>query len=189
MYAIRSYYGQPMGFYAPAQLVQDARRHGVRVLPVDATVSDWDCTLEGDNGSPSPRGRGPEGGALRLGLRMVKGLSRAGGDRIVAARARAPIISIDDLANRARLSRHDLEALAGSSALASLAGNRHQAGWQVLGVEPPSPILQNALTPEGLPLLRQPTDVITSYSIHYTKLYDRFPSIHHNCCAWDASSK
>ncbi len=157
---------QPMGFYAPAQLVQDARRHGVRVLPVDATVSDWDCTLEGDNGSPSPRGRGPEGGALRLGLRMVKGLSRAGGDRIVAARARAPIISIDDLANRARLSRHDLEALAGSSALASLAGNRHQAGWQVLGVEPPSPILQNALTPEGLPLLRQPTegeDIVADY--------------------------
>jgi error-prone DNA polymerase len=161
---------QPMGFYAPAQLVQDTRRHGVNVLSIDVTASEWDCFIlpqhVGEDGTPSPRGRGMGGGALRLGLRMVKGLSRAGGDRIVAARMRAPFISVDDLANRANLSRHDLEALAGSSALARLAGNRHQAGWQVLGVEPPLPILQDAATPEGLPLLQRPTegeDIVADY--------------------------
>jgi len=65
---------QPMGFYVPAQLVQDTRRHGVEVRPIDVGVGDWDCTLEG---TPP---------ALRLGLRMVKGLSRAGAERITAAR-------------------------------------------------------------------------------------------------------
>jgi error-prone DNA polymerase len=161
---------QPMGFYAPAQLVQDARRHGVEVLPIDACTSEWDCTLEPAPPPPPPsslpRGEGVSGGALRLGLRMVKGLSSAGGDRIVATRAQAPFISVGDLANRARLSHHDLAALAGSSALARLAGNRHQTGWQVLGVEPPLPILPNAVIPEGLPLLRRPTegeDIVADY--------------------------
>ncbi|MFQ5936691.1 MAG: OB-fold nucleic acid binding domain-containing protein, partial [Acidiferrobacterales bacterium] len=143
---------QPMGFYAPAQLVQDARRHGVQVLPVDVCTSEWDCTLGGD--------------ALRLGLRMVKGLSRAGGDRIVAARTQAPFISVNDLARRAVLSRGDLETLARAGALANLSGNRRQARWQVLGVETPLPVLPDAPTREGLPLLRPLTegeDIVTDY--------------------------
>ena len=77
-----------MGFYAPAQLVRDAQRHGVEVRPVDVTASDWDCTLEG--------------GALRLGLRMVKGLSEAAAQRIVASR---PFGSMEALARRAALDR------------------------------------------------------------------------------------
>ncbi len=116
---------QPMGFYAPAQLVADARRHGVAVRPADVTASTWDCTLE------PVRGGRP---ALRLGLRLVKGLSQRGAGRIVAARATAPFADVADLAARARLERRDLEALAAADALAPLAGHRHRACWAVLGV-------------------------------------------------------
>ncbi len=109
-----------MGFYAPAQLVQDARRHGVEVRAADVGVGDWDCTLE----------RNPP--ALRLRLRMVNGLPRAGAARITAAR---PFRDVQDLARRACLNRHDLEALAAADALRGalrqpppgpLAGARHR---------------------------------------------------------------
>jgi error-prone DNA polymerase len=83
---------QPMGFYAPSQLVQDAQRHGVQVLPPDVLVSEWDCTLEPQCGSSREEGgvRGEEQSspALRLGLRMVKGLSQAAAERLVEARQR-----------------------------------------------------------------------------------------------------
>jgi error-prone DNA polymerase len=152
---------QPMGFYAPAQLVQDARRHGVTVRDVDVCLSDWDCAPQ-----PPPTRGGSGELELRLGLCMVKGLSRAGGDRIVAARTQAPFISVNDLARCARLSRHDLETLANAGALASLAGNRYQARWQVLGIEAPLAVLENASIPEGLPLLPRPTegeDIVADY--------------------------
>ncbi|MDH3687953.1 MAG: error-prone DNA polymerase [Gammaproteobacteria bacterium] len=146
---------QPMGFYAPAQLIQDARRHGVKVRAVDVCASSWDCTLE--KSTRSPCGRGPGGGVLRLGLRMVKGFSRAGADRLVAARTRASFANTEDLARRAKLSCRDLDVLAAAGALVTLAGNRRQAYWQILGIEDPLPTLQDASIPEGLPMLRQPT--------------------------------
>src|SRR5690606_32628383 len=87
---------QPMGFYAPAQLVRCARDHGVEVRAVDVTISSWDCTLE-PNASGAP--------ALRLGFRLVRGLSQHGADRLIAARAQAPFVSPQDLARRAQLDR------------------------------------------------------------------------------------
>ncbi len=202
---------QPMGFYAPAQLVQDARRHGVNVLPVDVATSDWACTLEeappphpspikGEGGSdggrydlvlpvdvttsdwdctPSPHPPPTRGGGavpsptcwgrarvgVRLGLRMIKGLAHSAAERIMAARARTPFASVDDLARRAELSRGELKALAGTGALARLAGNRRQSYWQVLGIGPPSPLVQKG-APEGVPLLVPPTegeDIIADY--------------------------
>ncbi len=126
---------QPMGFYAPAQLVADARRHGVEVRPAAADASAWDCTLE-----PSEK----EGRALRLGLRMIKGLSRAGADRLIAARDTAPLAGVRDLARRARLGRRDLQALADAGALAPLAGHRRRAHWQALG-----PADRLPLAPDG----------------------------------------
>ncbi len=138
---------QPMGFYAPAQLVQDARRHGVEVRPVDVTASERDCTLE-KAATDEP--------AARLGLRLVAELSAAGAERLVAARADRPFSSVDDLARRARLDRGDLGALARAGALAQLAGHRHRAGWAVAGVEQPLPLLEEASSPEGVPLLRAP---------------------------------
>ncbi len=120
---------QPMGFYAPAQLIREARRQGVEVRPVDVTASDWDCTLEPVD--PAAKRREP---ALRLGLRLVKGLSRAGAGRLVKARRDAPWSSLQDLIERAALDRADLKALAGADALANLAGNRHRAVWSVSGL-------------------------------------------------------
>jgi error-prone DNA polymerase len=120
---------QPMGFYQPAQLVQDLRRHDVSVLPVDVRYSDWDCTLEGPD---------PVQARLRLGLRMVKGFGQAAGRRIEAARAEAPFRDQQDLGDRAALNRRELAALAESAALRGIAGHRHRARWEVAGAERPS---------------------------------------------------
>jgi error-prone DNA polymerase len=144
---------QPMGFYAPAQLVRDARAHGVEVHAVDACVSAWDATLERRaDGEP----------ALRLGLRLVKSLSQAGAERLIAARTVRPFASVEDLAVRAALDRGDLEALAAAGALAALSGNRHLAFWEVAGTERPLPLAPADTLPasalEGRPLLTAPTE-------------------------------
>jgi error-prone DNA polymerase len=149
---------QPMGFYAPAQLVQCARRHGVEVRAVDAVASHVECRLE-------PRSGG--GHALRLGLGQVAGLSAAGAARLVAARESAPFRDVADLAGRALLDRGDLGALAAANALARLVGHRHRARWAVAGVEAPLPLLVDSAAAEGLPLLRAPTtgeDVVADYA-------------------------
>ena len=149
---------QPMGFYAPAQLVRDARAHGVEVRAVDVTISAWDCTLERrEDGRP----------ALRLGVRLVKHLSQEGAARVLAARAVRPFDSIADMAERAALDRRDLEALAAADALAHLSGHRHRAVWQVTGVERALPLLPAATAvDEGIPLLRAPRegqDIVADY--------------------------
>ena len=142
-----------MGFYAPGQLIREARRQGVEVRPVDVRVSDWDCTLEP---GPGP-GRRPEP-ALRLGLRLVKGLSRACAQRLMEARAEGPWTSVPDLAQRAGLDRGDLKALAAADALAGLAGNRRLAAWEVAGLVQPLPLAPAPTGPEPLPLLPPPTE-------------------------------
>jgi error-prone DNA polymerase len=150
---------QPMGFYGPAQLVRDARAHGVEVRAVDVQESDHECKLEPqEDGEP----------ALRLGMRMVKSLSEAGAARIEKARAAAPFTSVQDLAQRAELDRGDLEALAAAGALARLSGNRHLAYWEVAAAERPLPLQTQASCgdlskrpgnlEEGRPLLEAPTE-------------------------------
>jgi error-prone DNA polymerase len=109
---------QPMGFYGPSQLVQDAQRHGVVVLQVDVQHSDWDCTLEGK--LPS---------AVRLGLRLVNGLNSDAAQRISQARAQHAFASTEDLALRTALDAGDLKALASADALHSLSGHRRQQVW------------------------------------------------------------
>ena len=131
---------QPMGFYSPSQLVQDARRHQVTVLPVDVNHSDWDHVLESINlenttlESTNLESTNLEdtNDSLRLGLRLVKGLCREAGRRIGQQRPESGYRSTTDLRQRAELSQRDLEALAGAGALASLSSNRHQAYWQLL---------------------------------------------------------
>jgi error-prone DNA polymerase len=138
---------QPMGFYAPAQLVQDARRHGVEVRPADVETSDWECTLEpAANGAPS----------VRLGLAMVKGLSEAGAGRIVRSRAQGGFASVDELMRRAQLDRRELKCLAASNALAGIAGHRRLAYWQVAGVDTTSHLLCEAPIHETAPQLSAP---------------------------------
>jgi error-prone DNA polymerase len=144
---------QPMGFYAPAQLVQDARRHGVEVRAPDVSVSAWDCTLES--------------GALRLGLRMVGGLAEAAAARIVAARAQAAFASVEDLARRAGLDRRDLRCLAAGGALAILAGHRRQAHWAAAGVRRDEGVLREAPLQEAVLPLPPPgegEDIVADYA-------------------------
>jgi error-prone DNA polymerase len=125
---------QPMGFYAPSQLVQDARRHGVEVRAVDVCESDWDCTLERSTGRDDPLGgstvadgRGAHGSpAIRLGLRMVSGFAQASALRLMDARRVRAFANVDDLARRAQLDGRDLQTLAHADALQSLAGHRRR---------------------------------------------------------------
>ena len=141
---------QPMGFYAPAQLVRDAQRHGVEVRPVEVAASAWDCTLEGR--------------ALRLGLRMVSGLAAASAQRIVASR---PFESVEDLSRRAALNRRDLGCLAAAGALASLAGHRRQAHWRAAGVDQTSDMLRGAPVRETAAKLAAPgegEDIVADYA-------------------------
>jgi len=140
---------QPMGFYAPAQLIRDARDHGVEVRPISVCHSDWDCSLETRaDGEP----------ALRLGLRMVKGANREAAERIVAARAAAQFSTVQDLTMRAALERRELEALADAGAMRDLAGNRHLTFWQVAGSERELPLAPVLRAGEATPLLAPPTE-------------------------------
>jgi len=148
---------QPMGFYAPQQLIRSAREHGVEVRAVDVNHSAWESALER---------RADGAAALRLGLHLVKGLSATGGGRIAAARAATSFADVRELANRAALDARDLGALASAGALQALARNRHRARWDVAGVERPTALLGRVRFAEALPLLRSPTegeDIVADY--------------------------
>ena len=142
---------QPMGFYRPAQLVNDAVRHDVEVRPVDVNESQWDCHLE-----PGRTSKAQHTPALRLGLRMVKGLSEEAGRQLVTVRSNARFRSVQDLTQRTGLDKKALGALAAADALAGLAGHRHRAGWEVAGVEEPVETLGVAEFNEATPMLPKP---------------------------------
>ena len=144
---------QPMGFYAPAQLVQDARRHGVEVRPPCVQASAWDCTIED--------------GALRLGLRLVRGLREAAADALVAARPAGGFRSADELVQRAGVRRDQVELLARAGALAAVAGHRHRAAWAVAGAEAGAPLAPPVDDGPALPLLPAPAegeDILADYA-------------------------
>ncbi len=177
-YAAALINSQPMGFYSPDQLIQDARRHGVKVLPADVRWSGWNCSLEQGPGlraqgpetassaDPGPCALGP-GPSLRLGLRLIRGLPQAAADRIVAARTQAPFVDLQDLADRARLARDELQCLAAANALKALTGHRHRARWAVAGVEAQRPLLagkQTAEAPLQLPLPSRAAEIRADYA-------------------------
>ncbi len=140
---------QPLGFYAPAQLVNDARRNGVRFRPVDVELSEWDCTLEpGADGEPE----------VRLGFGMANGLAEAEAKKLLAARARRSFANVEDLANRAALSQRSMEALAECGALEPLAGNRHNSRWAVAGVQRFNEVLAGAALDEKTIALPAPSE-------------------------------
>lgn len=147
---------QPMGFYAPAQLVRNAREHGVEVRPVDVNWSRWESTLELGEGSRElgvGRGEVREGSstrfALRLGLRMLEGLSESHGRRIEQVRGEKPFLSLDDFTRRTGLSRSVGARLAKAGAFASLAMDRRQALWHALGQDQKELPLFDSLDPAG----------------------------------------
>ena len=118
---------QPMGFYAPAQVVRDAREHRVLVRPVCVNASRWDCTLE-------RRGDGGPGYAVRLGLRMVKGLGNEPGAELVARRGGTPYGSVEEIWRRAGIPASMLERLAEADAFSGIGLDRRQALWAVRGL-------------------------------------------------------
>lgn len=160
---------QPMGFYSPSQIVQDARRgsrhrDAVTVLPIDVMHSDRDCTLVG--GMPWRSGDAPGiQPDIRLGLRLIAGLSKDCAEAIVAARAQRPFASIQDLCLRAGLDEKARSVLAEAGALASLAGHRNAARWAMAGIERQRPLLPGSPDEEAieLPMPRAGEEILSDY--------------------------
>ena len=160
---------QPMGFYSPSQIVQDARRgsaerEAVEVLPVDVMHSDWDSTLVGGRPWRNEDDRG-EQPAIRLGLRQVAGLPEAVARRIVEARAQRPFSDIADLCLRAALDEKARTVLAEADALRSLSGHRNAARWAVAGIERRLPLLPGSPeeAPVELPAPRRGEELLADY--------------------------
>ncbi|MGB0323814.1 MAG: error-prone DNA polymerase, partial [Luminiphilus sp.] len=124
---------QPMGFYTPSQLIQDAERHGISALPVDVNASEWDHQLLSTPPSQQK--------TIRLGLRLVKGLSKRGAEQLIDARRTGLFQSVIDLKRRAKLDKDDLEALSAADTLSSLSGHRHKTHWAVMAVKEAQPLL------------------------------------------------
>lgn len=149
---------QPMGFYSPSQLVQDAKRHGVMVFPADVAISGWDSVLERQDDHDKP--------AVRLGLSLLRGMRDGSAERIEMARAVRPFVNVGDLAHRAQLDRHDLQVLAAANALSSLAGNRREALWQAADAVPHRDMLADSHLEDITPLLGAPSeadDIVSDY--------------------------
>ena len=148
---------QPMGFYTPSQLLQDARRRGVEVLPVDVNVSTWDSAIEG------PTTEAP----VRLGFSLLRGMREDVAGRIELARAARSFVDVADLARRARLDRHDLQVLARANALRSLAGgNRRAALWLAAAAVPDRDLLRATERDDAVPALPQASEgkeIVTDY--------------------------
>ncbi|MPV65508.1 error-prone DNA polymerase [Burkholderia sp. BE17] len=148
---------QPMGFYSPSQLLQDARRRGVQVLPVDVAVSTWDCALEGESTSAP----------VRLGFSLLRGMREDAAARIELARAVRPFVDVADLARRAQLDRHDLQVLARSNALRTLSGgNRRDALWLAAAAVPDRDLLRGTERDDAAPALPQASEgneIVTDY--------------------------
>jgi error-prone DNA polymerase len=130
---------QPMGFYSASQIVQDLRRHGAEVLPVDVRYSNWDCSLEAYGTRRLQETENPQPG-LRLGLRQIRGCDEGTARRIEAARAQKAFASVVDLCTRAQLDRRAQGLLVEAGALRGLAGHRHRAHWAIAGVEASLPL-------------------------------------------------
>jgi error-prone DNA polymerase len=176
---------QPMGFYAPAQIVRDARDHGVTVLPIDVNHSDWDCTLEAagadlpheDNGWREDAGWG-----LRLGLRQVDGFSEAAAARLMAARENGPFRDVAELRDRAGLHPSHIERLAAADCFSSLSLRRRHALWDArkLIAAPELPLFAAAREREegaertltALPAMPLSEEVIADYQTHRLSLKD-----------------
>jgi error-prone DNA polymerase len=160
----------PMGFYGPAQLIRDARNHGVRVLPIDVLHSEWDCTLERVTSS-SQEAHGEDDGSeplrLRLGFSRINGMPQAAAMRIVEARKQQAFCSISDLVRRAQLDRRERACLADADALRSLSGDRHHARWDSAGIEATMPLFEHVETTEETIALDTPSlqaDVFNDYA-------------------------
>ncbi|MEX1033235.1 MAG: error-prone DNA polymerase [Cellvibrionaceae bacterium] len=158
----------PMGFYSASQLIQDARRHKVEVLPIDVAHSDWDHTLHHHNDNPVLE----SWPAIRLGFRLIKSFNQAAAERLMAARQVKYFTSGHDLGLRAQLNQLELSNLVAADALRSISGHRHQAHWNTQRIAPPTPLLglsdRHGKSPVELPAPSAEATTIMDY--HSTSL-------------------
>jgi len=148
---------QPMGFYTASQLVQDSRRHGVEVRPVDVMYRNVETSLEDLPGNP----------AVRLGLHVIRGLQAASAQRIMDARGDGPFDSAEELAHRARLTQPEMKLLAAAGALATLSGHRRQQVWDAAALHAAPELLREAPVDEDyleLPAAPEGEDVVWDYA-------------------------
>lgn len=149
---------QPMGFYSPSQLVQDARRHQISVIPVNINQSSYECTLEIDS-------KGQR--RIRLGFNSVSSLKTESAQSIQMIRAETPFTSIQDFAVRTKFSEADINSLASADAFRSIAGDRYRARWQASALLPSSILLDGSETIEDDLLMSSPSleqNVMEDYS-------------------------
>ena len=142
---------QPMGFYSASQLIQDARRHNIEILPIDITQSDWDCSLEQSSAQHSQP-------AIRLGLRLINSLSKTAAETLVNERKKSPFKNLYDFNTRTQLNSFSLNALAKADAFKSISGHRFQTRWEVLGLEQDSPLVNHETNTEKSIQLSPPTE-------------------------------
>jgi len=126
-----------MGFYSASQIVQDAKRHGINILPVDALHSEWDHSLVIDNNYPIMETQP----ALRLGFRLAKGFNKNAAERIVSAREIKTFSSGHELIQAAKLNQQELSSIVSADALLSISGHRYQAHWNTQALAAPTPLL------------------------------------------------
>ncbi|PVZ20111.1 MULTISPECIES: error-prone DNA polymerase [unclassified Pseudomonas] len=159
LFAVALINSWPMGFYSPDQVLQDARRHGIQVLPVDVRFSGWDCSLE-------PMGKAQP--AIRLGLRQVRGLAESAGQAVAKACQQRPFANVADLVQRTQLDARAREQLADAGALKGLAGHRFRAHWEVARAEPQLPLFAElpaqAETDVALPLPTVGENLLADYA-------------------------
>ncbi|MGE6686755.1 error-prone DNA polymerase [Stutzerimonas stutzeri] len=154
----------PMGFYSPDQILQDARRHGIEIRPVDIRFSDWECSLERS---------GQGDAAIRLGLCLVRGFNEEVAQRLVLTRRQAAFVDIEDVCRRAALDQRSRELLADAGALRGLVGHRHRARWAIAGVEEQMPLFAGLVAQDSavtLPLPSVAEDMQSDYELLGTTL-------------------
>jgi len=162
---------QPLGFYAPSQLIRDSRQHGVEVRPVNVNASEWDCVLESVTTASTPDTLTPTWqAALRLGFRQVSGMSRRHVETLLAARERGPFVNFEDFRRRTGLSRAVLKKLADADAFRELGTDRRQALWNALAQENrqlDQPLFADLTTDDeptvALPALTAEEEVLADY--------------------------
>ncbi|NIB44512.1 error-prone DNA polymerase [Pseudomaricurvus alkylphenolicus] len=140
----------PMGFYSASQLIQDARRHRVGILPIDVFHSHWDHRLEFPPLNPEETITAEPLPQLRLGMRLIKGFNETAAQRVVLANEIRPFVDLADLARRAGLDRREMECLASANALGPLSQHRRDAHWQVQALEADTPLFDHRPHPEGV---------------------------------------
>jgi error-prone DNA polymerase len=148
---------QPIGFYAPAQIIRNARQHGVEVRPLNVNLSAWDSTLE-------PHLESRDGFALRLALRVTAGLSQEDGKRLIKVRDAGngrPFASVEEAAMRAQLSRRALEALVEADSFAGLAPSRRRAQWDAAAVDVKAQRDLPLFTTSEGPQIEEPSPALT----------------------------